>query len=76
MFAPTPGAMHEVLEFVSEISKDDVSFPPREEMRQTRIEFIVHVINEKYVHRRCFWLQQEQQLEFGAVYSATITEIR
>lgn len=47
VFAPTPGAMHEVLEFVSEISKDDVSFPPREEMRQTRIEFIVHVTNEK-----------------------------
>ncbi|CAF97066.1 unnamed protein product, partial [Tetraodon nigroviridis] len=42
VFAPTPGAMNEVLEFISEISKDD----------------------------------QEQQLEFGAVYTATITEIR
>lgn len=42
MFAPTPGAMHEAQEFISEICKDD----------------------------------QEQQLEFGAVYTATITEIR
>lgn len=42
VFAPSPGAMHEAQEFISEICKDD----------------------------------QEQQLEFGAVYSATITEIR
>ncbi|XP_049456770.1 polyribonucleotide nucleotidyltransferase 1, mitochondrial [Epinephelus fuscoguttatus] len=42
VFAPTPGAMHEAQEFISEICKDD----------------------------------QEQQLEFGAVYTATITEIR
>lgn len=33
MFAPTPGAMNEVLEFISEISKDDVSFPARKEMQ-------------------------------------------
>lgn len=26
VFAPTPGAMNEVLDFISEISKDDVSF--------------------------------------------------
>ncbi|MGH0127529.1 UNVERIFIED_CONTAM: hypothetical protein FKN15_052740 [Acipenser sinensis] len=42
VFAPTPSAMHEAQEFISEICKDD----------------------------------QEQQLEFGAVYTATITEIR
>ncbi|XP_041646288.1 polyribonucleotide nucleotidyltransferase 1, mitochondrial [Cheilinus undulatus] len=42
VFAPTPGAMHEAQEFISEICKDD----------------------------------QELQLEFGAVYTATITEIR
>ncbi|KAJ0066940.1 hypothetical protein NL108_006203, partial [Boleophthalmus pectinirostris] len=42
VFAPTPGAMHEAQDFISEICKDD----------------------------------QEQQLEFGAVYTATITEIR
>ncbi|KAK1170489.1 polyribonucleotide nucleotidyltransferase 1, mitochondrial-like [Acipenser oxyrinchus oxyrinchus] len=42
IFAPTPSAMYEAQEFISEICKDD----------------------------------QEQQLEFGAVYTATITEIR
>ncbi|XP_042189086.1 polyribonucleotide nucleotidyltransferase 1, mitochondrial [Callorhinchus milii] len=42
VFAPTPNAMHEASEFISELCKDD----------------------------------QEQQLEFGAVYTATITEIR
>uniref|UniRef100_A0A3B4DR96 polyribonucleotide nucleotidyltransferase n=1 Tax=Pygocentrus nattereri TaxID=42514 RepID=A0A3B4DR96_PYGNA len=42
IFAPTPSAMNEAQEFVTEICKDD----------------------------------QEQQLEFGAVYTATITEIR
>uniref|UniRef100_A0A671XX46 polyribonucleotide nucleotidyltransferase n=1 Tax=Sparus aurata TaxID=8175 RepID=A0A671XX46_SPAAU len=42
VFAPTPGAMAEAQEFITDICKDD----------------------------------QEQQLEFGAVYSATITEIR
>uniref|UniRef100_A0AAQ5Y6U7 polyribonucleotide nucleotidyltransferase n=1 Tax=Amphiprion ocellaris TaxID=80972 RepID=A0AAQ5Y6U7_AMPOC len=42
VFAPTPGAMHEAQDFISEICKDD----------------------------------QEQQLEFGAIYTATITEIR
>uniref|UniRef100_A0A2K6F434 polyribonucleotide nucleotidyltransferase n=1 Tax=Propithecus coquereli TaxID=379532 RepID=A0A2K6F434_PROCO len=42
IFAPTPGAMHEARDFITEICKDD----------------------------------QEQQLEFGAVYTATITEIR
>lgn len=42
VFAPTPSAMHEAQEFISEICKDD----------------------------------QEQQLEFGAIYTATITEIR
>ncbi|XP_042358641.1 polyribonucleotide nucleotidyltransferase 1, mitochondrial [Plectropomus leopardus] len=42
VFAPTPGAMSEAQEFISEICKDD----------------------------------QEQQLEFGAIYTATITEIR
>lgn len=42
VFAPTPGAMNEAQDFISEICKDD----------------------------------QEQQLEFGAVYTATITEIR
>ncbi|XP_071756164.2 polyribonucleotide nucleotidyltransferase 1, mitochondrial [Centroberyx gerrardi] len=42
VFAPTPGAMNEAQEFISDICKDD----------------------------------QEQQLEFGAVYTATITEIR
>ncbi|XP_062911135.1 polyribonucleotide nucleotidyltransferase 1, mitochondrial [Mobula hypostoma] len=42
VFAPTPNAMHEASEFISELCKDD----------------------------------QEQNLEFGAVYTATITEIR
>ncbi|EHB05732.1 Polyribonucleotide nucleotidyltransferase 1, mitochondrial [Heterocephalus glaber] len=42
VFAPTPSAMHEAREFITEICKDD----------------------------------QEYQLEFGAVYTATITEIR
>uniref|UniRef100_UPI0037E94A8F polyribonucleotide nucleotidyltransferase 1, mitochondrial n=1 Tax=Semicossyphus pulcher TaxID=241346 RepID=UPI0037E94A8F len=42
VFAPTPGAMHEAQEFITEICKDD----------------------------------QEQQLEFGAIYTATILEIR
>ncbi|XP_030052070.1 polyribonucleotide nucleotidyltransferase 1, mitochondrial [Microcaecilia unicolor] len=42
VFAPTPDAMHEAREFISEICKDD----------------------------------QEQQLEFGAVYTASVTEIR
>ncbi|KAI4890967.1 hypothetical protein NFI96_031554, partial [Prochilodus magdalenae] len=42
VFAPTPTAMNEAQEFITEICKDD----------------------------------QEQQLEFGAVYTATITEIR
>ncbi|XP_024119484.2 polyribonucleotide nucleotidyltransferase 1, mitochondrial [Oryzias melastigma] len=42
VFAPTPGAMNEAQDFISEICRDD----------------------------------QEQQLEFGAVYTATITEIR
>ncbi|XP_008821220.1 polyribonucleotide nucleotidyltransferase 1, mitochondrial [Nannospalax galili] len=42
IFAPTPSAMHEARDFITEIWKDD----------------------------------QEQQLEFGAVYTATITEIR
>ncbi|KAF7686980.1 hypothetical protein HF521_015373 [Silurus meridionalis] len=42
VFAPTPHAMHEAQEIISDICKDD----------------------------------QEQQLEFGAVYTATITEIR
>uniref|UniRef100_A0A3Q1EKQ6 polyribonucleotide nucleotidyltransferase n=1 Tax=Acanthochromis polyacanthus TaxID=80966 RepID=A0A3Q1EKQ6_9TELE len=42
VFAPTPGAMHEAQDFISEICKDD----------------------------------QEQQLEFGAIYTAIITEIR
>ncbi|XP_075932081.1 polyribonucleotide nucleotidyltransferase 1, mitochondrial isoform X1 [Anarhichas minor] len=42
VFAPTPGAMNEAQDFISEICKDD----------------------------------QEQQLEFGAIYTATIIEIR
>ncbi|CAG6016590.1 unnamed protein product [Menidia menidia] len=42
VFAPTPGAMNEAQQFISEVCKDD----------------------------------QEQQLEFGAIYTATITEIR
>ncbi|XP_022537599.2 polyribonucleotide nucleotidyltransferase 1, mitochondrial [Astyanax mexicanus] len=42
VFAPTPNAMNEAQEFITEICKDD----------------------------------QEQQLEFGAIYTATITELR
>ncbi|XP_062376402.1 polyribonucleotide nucleotidyltransferase 1, mitochondrial [Sardina pilchardus] len=42
VFAPTPGAMSEAQEFITEICKDD----------------------------------QEYQLEFGAIYTATITEMR
>ncbi|KAH0507811.1 Polyribonucleotide nucleotidyltransferase 1, mitochondrial [Microtus ochrogaster] len=42
IFAPTPSAMHEARDFITEICRDD----------------------------------EEQQLEFGAVYTATITEIR
>ncbi|KAK5854260.1 hypothetical protein PBY51_015345 [Eleginops maclovinus] len=42
VFAPTPGAMNEAQDFISDICKDD----------------------------------QDQQLEFGAIYTATIIEIR
>ncbi|XP_051936128.1 polyribonucleotide nucleotidyltransferase 1, mitochondrial isoform X1 [Hippocampus zosterae] len=42
VFAPTPGALNEAQDFISEVCRDD----------------------------------QEQQLEFGAIYTATITEIR
>ncbi|XP_028580953.2 polyribonucleotide nucleotidyltransferase 1, mitochondrial isoform X2 [Podarcis muralis] len=42
VFAPTPSAMHEAREFITEICKDD----------------------------------QDYQLEFGAIYTATITELR
>ena len=42
IFAPTPSAMHEARDFITDIRKND----------------------------------QERQLEFGAVYTATITEIR
>nr|XP_057914566.1 polyribonucleotide nucleotidyltransferase 1, mitochondrial [Doryrhamphus excisus] len=42
VFAPTPGALSEAQDFISEICRDD----------------------------------QEQQLEFGAIYTATITEVR
>ncbi|XP_062979872.1 polyribonucleotide nucleotidyltransferase 1, mitochondrial [Elgaria multicarinata webbii] len=42
IFAPTPAAMHEAQEFITEICKDD----------------------------------QDYQLEFGAIYTATITELR
>lgn len=28
------------------------------------------------IYRQCFLLQQEQQLDFGAIYTATIIEIR
>uniref|UniRef100_A0A8C3AY88 Polyribonucleotide nucleotidyltransferase 1, mitochondrial n=1 Tax=Cyclopterus lumpus TaxID=8103 RepID=A0A8C3AY88_CYCLU len=42
VFAPTPGAMNEAQDFISEVCKDD----------------------------------QEQQLDFGAIYTATIIEIR
>lgn len=42
VFAPTPGAMNEAQDFISDICKDD----------------------------------QEQQLEFGGIYTATIIEIR
>ncbi|XP_061481746.1 polyribonucleotide nucleotidyltransferase 1, mitochondrial isoform X2 [Rhineura floridana] len=42
VFAPTPAAMHEAQEFITEICKDD----------------------------------QDYQLEFGAIYTATITELR
>ncbi|KAF7252478.1 Polyribonucleotide nucleotidyltransferase 1, mitochondrial [Varanus komodoensis] len=42
IFAPTPAALHEAQEFITEICKDD----------------------------------QDYQLEFGAIYTATITELR
>ncbi|XP_003216188.2 polyribonucleotide nucleotidyltransferase 1, mitochondrial [Anolis carolinensis] len=42
IFAPTPAAMHEAQEFITEVCKDD----------------------------------QDYQLEFGAIYTATITELR
>ncbi|KAL8185102.1 UNVERIFIED_CONTAM: Polyribonucleotide nucleotidyltransferase 1, mitochondrial [Gekko kuhli] len=42
VFAPTPAAMHEAREFITELCKDD----------------------------------QDYQLEFGAIYTATITELR
>ena len=68
VFAPTPSAMHEARDFITELCKDDVS-----------IDLIIvsfpHIL--LFIH---LWLilhlQQEQQLEFGAVYTATITEIR
>lgn len=69
VFAPTPGAMHEAREFIGEICKDDVSS---------------HFCLSSRVCSLClcltgflfFLLQQEVNLEFGAIYTATITEIR
>lgn len=68
VFAPTPSAMHEARDFITELCKDDVSI-------DLIIVSFLHIL--LFIH---LWLilhlQQEQQLEFGAVYTATITEIR
>ncbi|XP_027476529.1 polyribonucleotide nucleotidyltransferase 1, mitochondrial isoform X1 [Zalophus californianus] len=68
VFAPTPSAMHEARDFITEICKDDVS-----------IDLII-LFSTFCCCLFILWLilhlQQEQQLEFGAVYTATITEIR
>lgn len=79
MFAPTPGAMNEVLDFISEISKDDVSFSYSQGNKGTsdKTTNVSYVTNGmRSIYRRCFLLQQEQQLDFGAIYTATIIEIR
>lgn len=71
VFAPTPSAMHEARDFITEICKDDVSIG------------LIIVTFFYFLFLFSLWilwlilhLQQEQQLEFGAVYTATITEIR
>lgn len=68
IFAPTPSAMHEARDFITEICKDDVS-------TDLMILFLLFtaVLSILWL---ILHLQQEQQLEFGAVYTATITEIR
>lgn len=84
MFAPSPGAMHEAQEFISDICKDDVS------QSSHVLSLCVHVSLSDSMQKIFFplvdksstefffsnFLQQEQQLEFGAVYTATITEMR
>lgn len=71
MFAPTPSAMHEAREFIREICKDDV---------RTGFLLLAVLVCSFWVHVLLFFflfsLQQEVNLEFGAVYTATITEIR
>lgn len=68
MFAPTPSAMNEAREFISAICQDDV-----------RTDF-PYLLLALYLKSLClttfFFLQQEVLLEFGAVYAATIVEIR
>lgn len=68
IFAPTPSAMHEARDFITEICKDDVS-------TDLMILFLLFIAVLSILWL-ILHLQQEQQLEFGAVYTATITEIR
>lgn len=69
VFAPTPGAMHEAREFIGEICKDDVRTDFCRLLSQ--FAFCDSVLLFSFPP-----LQQEVNLEFGAVYTATITEIR
>lgn len=81
VFAPSPGAMNEAQDFISDICKDDVSltFIIQKSYMYTvqyvwfQLHVCMHIFKFIFVS---FVLQQEQQLEFGAIYTATITEIR
>ena len=72
IFAPKPGAMHEARDFITDICKDDVSI---ELLIVTFFSYLL-LLFSLWILWFILYLQQEQQLEFGAVYTATITEIR
>lgn len=92
MFAPTPGAMSEAQDFIGEICKDDVSLQGCSDaflviVQNTFTALYQRDLNPRLLQYTCVYihvhkhaclllLQQEQQLEFGAIYSATIIEIR
>lgn len=63
--------MHEARDYIMEICKDDVSMD-----LITVIFFYFLLLFSQLILWLILHLQQEQQLEFGAVYTATITEIR
>ena len=64
--------MHEARDFITDICKDDVSI----ELLTVTFFFYLLLLFSLLILWFILYLQQEQQLEFGAVYTATITEIR